>query len=475
MYYWFHKYILIISLIFLNEFYYSLAADNVNQINDIDYLLDLSDKSLQELLFDPETFDSLNANTLESLLSIPFLAMKLNPSLIDQILSKYNDKSSSSDDLSILTTSQSPLDSFSNNIIEPEYPDENSLLEATSDLDNFDELAFPAPQLDFNLDDHTGIELALLLNSYNQKQVKDRMDTMSADTLIRLANKKGFLTNLKDEIIIIISDRVDVITNIDLKVALIPLTNERPELLKLIPMQSLDTLAKLPQFIMGLSPGVIKLLVHNLEMSSRVNLLSLNTLRTIVTFRPEIMVEFSKIQPNNPLKKRVTHLLTNVEFLEKIPLSVHLYLANTKFRETLTKDSLLSILKAHPNLPMYFSDKLLNFYGNRMILDDSFLSHVSCSVFINGARNITFVDRLSADFIGALSQNLHVWDCIPTRIMDELLQHSNIGSKLRITDAISAVRTAASLSRGNNEHRIGRLFWKVVRYQTPNFKRQYLF
>ena len=104
--------------------------------------------------------------------------------------------------------------------------------------------------------------------------------------------------------------------------------------------------------------------------------------------------------------------------------------------------------------------------SKRYFRNQKFLNSLTCSPFLTLANKPEFVNRLSQKDLAKLAQNVHMWSCVPVGIVRKLMKSSNIGSKLRIEDVVTA---AKAMSKAKSLD--GKVVYNLLQYQLPTMTR----
>lgn len=305
-----------------------------------------------------------------------------------------------------------------------------------------------------------------VLPSLSLEKLQILLDRLPASLSADIAAQEGLLAKMSDERVVLFANNLDVLNKTDSSI-LLQLANERPGIVPQLPNEALRYIVSRPFFVKSLHPETIQVLVQSPAMAEKLKHMPKDVIAMIVTYHPVILTWLPK--GHYPLKSVVMDLMQNKSFLALIPVEVHAILAETKFRYQLTPHVVLTILDIYPNLPTMLSPKGLEY--NRVYLQDQkFLSKLRCSVFLNCANNVEFINRLNQEDIRALAQNRHMWKCLPVSLIRKLMKESKLGTNLDLKEIFTA---ATTMSRAKS------LDWGVVsnlvKFQVPDIARNYLF
>ncbi|TRY79157.1 hypothetical protein TCAL_16123 [Tigriopus californicus] len=292
------------------------------------------------------------------------------------------------------------------------------------------------------------------------------LDRLPANVSADIAAREGLLAKMSDERVVLFASNIDVLNKTSSPI-LLQLANKRPNIVPQLPNEALRYIISRPFFVKSLEQETIQILVHSAAMAEKLKHMPKEVVAMIVTYHPVILTWLPK--GYYPLKSVVMELMQNKSFLALIPVEVHAFLAETKFRYQLNPRTVLTILNIYPNLPTQLSPKGLEF--NRIYLQDQkFLTKLKCSVFLNCANNVDFINRLNQEDIRALAQNRHMWKCLPVSLIRKLMKESKLGTNLDVKEVFTA---ATTMSRAKS------LDWGVVsnlmKFQVPDMARNFLF
>lgn len=238
--------------------------------------------------------------------------------------------------------------------------------------------------------------------------------------------------------------------------------NRRPSLIVLLSGEELNRLMQQSEVLKGLNQTTIDFMIMSEELASKLEKLPKRTIAKMISANPKIAASFPT-RRRFPARGLTERLLHDREFLQAIPVQIHAYLAETEFRHLITPEVIVLILEAHPNLP-YFLGPQGRKLVPKLIRTERFLDRAPCATIVHIAVDIDMINSLDGKELTILAGNQHVWQCLPTDVIRNLMRKASIGNKLVPSDLWQAVKAMTSAKGLDSEVVIN-----LLRYQFPDF------